>query len=160
MSLDNHFMSGEELILYYNGIEVPIIITNMEASTCNTDNTLIYNYESRVIFNEENSNNDFYSELTINQQYYTGYGNVMCSPINDSYFIFENNEKVYCKVVNINLNTSMVDFTTLSNPLPVSFSPPLYTECDISFCIDVEYEENKKVKKKWTKYTRWDIIDI
>ena len=157
MSLDNHFMSGEELILYYNGIEVPIIITNMEASTCNTDNTLIYNYESRVIFNEENSNNDFYSELTINQQYYTGYGNVMCSPINDSYFIFENNEKVYCKVVNINLRTNFTDVTTMGNLIPPIST---YIECDISFCIDVEYEENKKVKKKWTKYTRWEIIDI
>jgi len=156
MSIYDHFISGEELILHYSPIEIPIIITNMEVK-CNIDNTLIYNYDSRVIFNEENSNNEFYSNLVINQQYYTGYGNVMCSPINDSYFIFENNEKVYCKVVNINLRTNLADVTTMGNLIPPILT---YIECDISFYIDVEDEKNKKVKKKYTKFTRWDIIDI
>ena len=160
MSLENHFTSGEELILCYNGIQVPIIITEMRVS-CNMDNTLMYHYDSRVIFNEENSNNSFYSNLVINQQYYTGYGNIMCAPINDSYFIFENDEKVYCKVVNIDLRTNYSDVSTMGNLIPPI--PPIstYIECDISFYIDVEDEKNKKVKKKkWTKYNRWEIMDI
>ena len=160
MSLYDYFMSGEELTLYYNTIEVPIIINSMEESHCNTDNTLIYNYESRVIFNEENSNNDFYNELTIGVEYYAGYGNMMYSSSNnnDSYFIFENNEKVYCKVNNINLRTNFTDVMTMGNLIPPIST---YKECDISFCVDVEYEENKKVeKKKWTKYTRFEIMDI
>ncbi len=159
MSISDYFISGEELILHYNSIEIPIIITKMEVKS-DTDDTLIYNYDSRVVFNEENSDNDFYSSLVINQQYYTGYGNVMCAPINDSHFIVENNEKIYCKVVNINLNINQVDITTLSNPLPVFFSPPLYIECDISFYIDAEDEKNKEVKKKYTPYNRFEIMDI
>ncbi len=153
--IEDKFFPGTELDLYYNGKQIPIIITKADFCSKETGNNRIY-CESKMT-NIENFNSiigegiSFYSNFNE--------GTVISGSNSKGYFLI-NNKKINCYIESMNYSyPSFMDNLVDSNSsIPTADFSSSIQECDINFYIslkEIEEENNKNIP-----FTRFEIMDI
>ncbi len=150
--IEDKFFPGTELDLYYNGKQIPIIITKADFCSKKAGDIRIY-CESKMK-NIENFN----SIIGEGASFYSNFneGAVISASNSKGYFLI-NNKKINCYIEAMNYSYSLpinIVSTTITNSELFSS----IQECDINFYIslkEIEEEKNKNIP-----FTRFEIMDI
>ena len=134
----DYLLCGTKVELYYQHFQIPIFIGTIEYSAYTNDNCY-YNCEA------------------------TSYGNIVVDNTNEykSYLLFEDKTKIDCEVniISSTLNQIPMTTTTTSSSYYTNQIPGAQ-EYIISFTVFSDSEIIKKEPEKWTKYNRFEIMDI
>jgi hypothetical protein len=131
-------------ILRVNNCQIPIVITRSDVRSSKYNITAYY--ESKINFNDNVDDENIYNRLLILKNKISIYKN--------SYFILENNEKLYCTTYKVIFIDRLSE-----NIVPVDF--PELREAKIYFYIEIKNRKKNSEKKDLViKYNRFEIMDI